>query len=68
MGMMDKLKHMLKGHESQTDRAIDKGGDMVDERTQSKYQSQVDMAQEKLRHQFGTGPQHPQDRDNPPQA
>ncbi|MEU3774643.1 antitoxin [Streptomyces sp. NPDC032472] len=65
MSMLDKLKHMLKGHESQADQAIDKGGDRVDEKTQSKYQTQVDMAQEKLRHQFGTGQQ--QDRENPPQ-
>ncbi|AOP48451.1 antitoxin [Streptomyces lydicus] len=64
MSMMDKLKHMLKGHESQTDKGIDKAGDMVDERTQGKYKGQVDTAQDKLRDQFGGG----RGEDRPPQT
>ncbi|GAA3863495.1 antitoxin [Streptomyces sp. NPDC003631] len=62
MSVMDKLKQMLRGHEAQSDQAIDKAGDYVDERTQNKYQSQVDTAQDKMRDQFGE-----RGRDNPPQ-
>ncbi|MFF6996464.1 antitoxin [Streptomyces sp. NPDC008313] len=53
MSMMDKIKSMLKGHEDQTGKGIDKTGDMVDKRTQGKYEGQVDTAQERARDQFG---------------
>ncbi|MEV6563859.1 antitoxin [Streptomyces kronopolitis] len=62
MSMMDKIKSMLKGHESQTDKGIDKAGDMADDKTQGKYKGQVDTGQEKLRDQFGGG----QGQDRPP--
>ncbi|MFF8769340.1 antitoxin [Kitasatospora sp. NPDC015120] len=52
MSMFDKLKSMLKGHEDQAEKGVDKGGDMVDERTQGKYSSQVDTGQEKLKDQL----------------
>ncbi|MFH8570461.1 antitoxin [Streptomyces sp. NPDC017993] len=64
MSMMDKLKNMLKGHEAQTSKGIDKAGDFVDSKTQGKYKGQVDSAQEKLRQQYGT----PGDQDQPPQS
>ncbi|MEU8619124.1 antitoxin [Streptomyces sp. NPDC048623] len=53
MSVMDKLKQMLKGHEDQAGKAVDKAGDMVDDKTQGKYSSQVDTAQEKLKEQLG---------------
>ncbi|MER6997577.1 antitoxin [Streptomyces sp. NPDC000410] len=53
MSVMDKLKQMLKGHEDKAGQGIDKAGDFVDEKTQGKYQSQVDTAQDKLKQQFG---------------
>ncbi|WP_031079522.1 antitoxin [Streptomyces sp. NRRL S-118] len=56
MSMMDKLKHMLKGHGEQTGRAVDKAGDAADDRTQRKYTRQVDTAQEKLKDQYGRDP------------
>ncbi|MER7771170.1 antitoxin [Kitasatospora sp. NPDC096140] len=58
MSMMDKLKNLLKGHEEQADKAVDKAGDAVDERTQGKYSGQVDAGQEQMKNQF---------RDEPPQ-
>ncbi|GAA0448120.1 antitoxin [Streptomyces olivaceiscleroticus] len=61
MSVLDKLKQMLKGHEDQSGRGVDKAGDFVDERTQGKYSSQVDTAQDKLRDQLG------RDQDRPPQ-
>jgi hypothetical protein len=64
MSFMDKIKGMLKGHESTADKGIDKGGDYLDQRTGNKYRSQVDTGQDKLRDEFGTR----QDRDNPPRS
>ncbi|MER5809578.1 antitoxin [Streptomyces sp. NPDC002033] len=52
MSMMDKLKQMLKGHEEQAGQGVDKAGDFVDGKTQGKYSSQVDMAQERLKEQL----------------
>ncbi|MET8698567.1 antitoxin [Kitasatospora sp. NPDC004723] len=52
MSMFDKLKSMLKGHEDQAEKGVDKAGDMVDERTQGKYSGQVDTGQEKLKDQL----------------
>ncbi|GAA3387589.1 antitoxin [Streptomyces roseoviridis] len=65
MSVMDKLKQMLKGHEDQAGKAVDKGGDYVDKRTQGKYSGHVDTAQEKLRQQLGDTPQRPPEE--PPQ-
>lgn len=45
MSMLDKLKGMLKGHEDQAKQGVEKGGDMIDQRTGDTYGSQVDMAQ-----------------------
>ncbi|RAJ39986.1 antitoxin protein of toxin-antitoxin system [Kitasatospora sp. SolWspMP-SS2h] len=55
MSVMDKLKAMLKGHEDQASRGIDKAGDFADEKTQGKYSGHVDTAQDKLRDQLGDG-------------
>lgn len=61
MSVMDKLKQMLKGHEDKAGQGIDKAGDFVDGKTQGKYSSQVDTAQDKLKDQLG------RDEDRPPQ-
>ncbi|MFI9363211.1 antitoxin [Kitasatospora sp. NPDC053057] len=58
MSMLDKLKSLLKGHEDEASKGVDKAGDAFDDRTQGKYSSQTDAAQEKLKNQF---------RDQPPQ-
>ncbi|WP_329201017.1 MULTISPECIES: antitoxin [unclassified Streptomyces] len=63
MSMMDKLKQMLKGHEKQAGQGIDKAGDYVDGRTQGKYRTQTDMAQEQLKRRLG-----PDDTPPPPPA
>ncbi|MEU0442043.1 MULTISPECIES: antitoxin [unclassified Streptomyces] len=59
MGMMDKFKQMLKGHEDQADKAVDKGGDYIDQRTQGKHSGQVDSAQERMKDQYGRNDQGP---------
>ncbi|KOU06890.1 kanamycin biosynthetic protein [Streptomyces sp. NRRL F-5755] len=66
MSVMDKLKQMLKGHEEQAGKSVDKGGDMLDEKTQGKYSSQVDTAQDKLKQQLGSD--QGRDQDQPPQS
>ncbi|MFF4099123.1 antitoxin [Streptomyces sp. NPDC001903] len=63
MSMLDKLKGLLKGHEDVARQGVEKAGDAVDAKTGNKYQSQVDMAQQKINEQLGTD--KPQDR--PPQ-
>ncbi|MFE0130625.1 antitoxin [Streptomyces sp. NPDC059037] len=64
MSVMDKLKQMLKGHEDQAGQGVDKAGDFVDDKTQGKYSSQVDTAQDKLKDQLGAD----RSKDEPPQA
>ncbi|MER6776243.1 MULTISPECIES: antitoxin [unclassified Streptomyces] len=64
MSMLDKLKGLLKGHEDVARQGVDKAGDAVDAKTGNKYQSQVDMAQQKINEQLGSD--KPQDR--PPQV
>ncbi|KUH39977.1 MULTISPECIES: antitoxin [Streptomyces] len=53
MAMMDKLKSMLKGHEGQSSRGVDKVGDMVGRRTRGKHSRHVGTAQERLKDQLG---------------
>ncbi|MFD3974045.1 antitoxin [Streptomyces cyaneofuscatus] len=67
MSAMDKIKKMLKGHEDQAGKGVDKAGDMVDDRTKGKYSGQVDTAQDKLRQQFGTE-RDQRDQDGPPRS
>ncbi|MFJ7062188.1 antitoxin [Streptomyces griseobrunneus] len=54
MSAMDKIKKMLKGHEDQAGKGVDKAGDRVDDRTKGQHSGHVDTAQDKLRQQFGT--------------
>jgi hypothetical protein len=56
MSMLDKIKGMLKGHEDQATKGVEKAGDMVDDRTQGKYSGQVDQVQDKLNDQLGNRP------------
>ncbi|ARF58920.1 antitoxin [Streptomyces gilvosporeus] len=64
MSVLDKLKQMLKGHEEQAGKGIDKSGDYVDEKTQGKYSGQIDTAQDKLKEQLGG---MDRDTDRPPE-
>jgi hypothetical protein len=66
MSMMDKIKQMLKGHEDQASKGVDRAGDMVDERTQNKYSGHVDTAQDKLKDQLRSD-QPGQGGERPPQ-
>lgn len=64
MSVMDKLKQMLKGHEDQAGKGVDKGGDMVDGKTQGKYSGHVDTAQDRMKDQLRSD----RDQGGPPQT
>jgi hypothetical protein len=56
MSVLDKIKGALKGHETQANQAVDKAGDMVDQKTGNKFASQVDMVQDQAKKQIGETP------------
>ncbi|WP_328535443.1 antitoxin [Streptomyces sp. NBC_00344] len=64
MSMMDKLKNMMKGHEDQAGKGVDKAGDAVDKKTEGKYSGQVDTGQDQLKDRLGTD----RDQGGPPRA
>ncbi|MEU5878481.1 antitoxin [Spirillospora sp. NPDC047279] len=49
MSIVDKVKEMLGGNADKTKQAVDKAGDMVDDKTGGKYADKVDMAQDKAK-------------------
>lgn len=49
MGFMDKVKGMLSGHRDQAEQGIEKGGDIIDDRTGGKYAGQVDKGEDAAR-------------------
>ncbi|ALI25086.1 MULTISPECIES: antitoxin [Mycolicibacterium] len=46
MGFLDKAKDLLSQNADKVEQAIEKAGDIVDEKTQGKYSGAVDKAQE----------------------
>jgi uncharacterized protein YjbJ (UPF0337 family) len=46
MGFMDKVKGLLSKNAGTVDAAIDKAGDLVDDKKQGKYKDAVDKAQD----------------------
>ena len=63
MGIFDKAKDALSGQQDKIDAGVEKAGDMLDERTGSKYTEQVDqgqeMARDRLRDLTGEQPEQP---------
>ena len=59
MGLLDDMKAAADSHEGQLEQGIDKVGDVVDEKTGSKYAGQVDQAQDFLKDRIGQ-PEQPQ--------
>jgi hypothetical protein len=55
MGIFDKAKDAMGEHGEQVDAGIEKAGDFVDERTDSKYVDQVDQGQETAKEKLGKG-------------
>ena len=46
MGFLDKIKNLASKNADKVEMAIDKAGDIVDQKTQGKYAGQVDKVQE----------------------
>jgi phage terminase Nu1 subunit (DNA packaging protein) len=46
MGFLDKVKNLVSQNADKVDSAIDKVGDVVDQKTQGKYSQHVDKVQE----------------------
>ena len=46
MGFVDKVKGLLSKNADKVDTAIEKAGDVVDQKTQGKYSSTVDKVQD----------------------
>lgn len=55
MSFLDKAKDLLAGHDDKVDEAIEKAGDVVDDKTGGKYAGQVDQAQDVLQEKTGEG-------------
>jgi hypothetical protein len=49
MGLLDKAKSLLSGNKDKANTAVDKAGDVVDEKTGGKYTDKVDTAQDKAK-------------------
>ena len=49
MGLMDKVKGMLGGHEKQAGDGIDKAADLADDKTGNKYSDKIDMGADKAK-------------------
>jgi MT0933-like antitoxin protein len=60
MGFLDKVKDLVSKNKGAVDSAIDKAGDIVDQKTQGKYSSQVDKVQDAAKNAVDkTPPQNP---------
>jgi hypothetical protein len=60
MGFLDKVKNLVAKNADKVDTAIDKAGDIVDQKTQGKYTNQVDKAQDAAKKAVDkTNPQTP---------
>jgi hypothetical protein len=53
-GLADKAKGLVKGHEDQVEQAVEKAGDLIDDKTGDKYQDQIDKGQEFVEEKLGT--------------
>jgi hypothetical protein len=52
---MDKAKGLVDEHDEKVDDAIEKAGDLVDDKTGDKYAGQVDKGQDFLQEKTGEG-------------
>jgi hypothetical protein len=53
MGIFDRAKEALSGHNEQVESVIDKAGDFFDEKTEGKYAEQVDQGQDLAKDKLG---------------
>lgn len=55
MGFLDDAKNFIDEHDDQVDQAIERAGDVVDEKTDDKFADKVDKAQEIAEKKTGDG-------------
>ncbi len=55
MGFLDDAEKLVGEHDKQVDEAIEKAGDLVDDKTGGKYAGQVDKAQDFAEEKTGDG-------------
>lgn len=60
MAFLDKVKNLLARNADKVDTAIDKAGDIVDQKTQGKYAQHVDKVQEAARNYVNKDNPNPQ--------
>ena len=69
MGIFDKAKDAMSGQQDKVDAGVERAGDMVDDRTESKYAEQVDqgqdVAKDKLRDFTSDQPEQPEQPEQP---
>ena len=46
MGFLDKIKSLLSKNAKKIDKAVDKGGDMVDKKTDGKHHDKIEKAED----------------------
>jgi phage-related protein len=55
VSFLDKAKDFIDKHDEQVDKALDKIGDVVDQKTDHKYTSQIDKGVAEARKRTGDG-------------
>jgi len=55
MGLLDRAKSLLSGNKDKANSAVDKAGDLVDDKTGGKYADQVDKVQDVAEEKTGDG-------------
>ena len=55
MGLLDAAKKFIDEHDDQVDQAIEKAGDLVDDKTGGKYADKVDKVQDVAEEKTGDG-------------
>jgi hypothetical protein len=55
MGFLDDAKNFIDDHDDQVDQAIEKAGDLVDDKTGGQYADKVDQVQEVAEGKTGDG-------------
>jgi hypothetical protein len=55
MGFLDDAKKFIDEHDDQVDQAIEKAGDLVDDKTGGKYADKVDKVQDVAEEKTGDG-------------
>ena len=52
-GLADKATELAKEHKDQVDQAVEKAGDLIDEKTGDTYKDQVDKGQQYVEEELG---------------